>query len=174
VLHPLSVLDRRRSSRVIEYGRRVDLFASPQVVWSVLEDLEYWAGSSPWLACLTVDDPGLRAGATVRATITTPLPFQVRFRLDLEEWVPTRLVVAGVHGDLEGQARLALNPEGNHTCVDLSWRVEMTSPPMRAMARVAHPLLRWGHDMVVQAAIGALTARVSALQGPLDLGPALR
>jgi hypothetical protein len=41
----------------------------------------------------------------------------------------------------------------------------MTQRPVRAMARVAHPVLRRGHDTVVQAAIRALTARVLELDG---------
>ena len=97
-----------RSSHVIEYGRRFTLLASPEVVWSVLEDVDYFGTCSHWLESLTVDDPGLRAGAVVHGTIATPLPFQVRIRLKLEEWVPCRSIVAAVHGDLEGEGDVLL------------------------------------------------------------------
>ena len=36
----------------------------------------------------------------------------------------------------------------------------MTSSPMRVMARVAHPLLRRGHDLVVQTTMDKVAARV--------------
>ena len=59
-----------------------------------------------------------------------------------------------------GTARLALDPADEGTSADLGWTVELASRPMRAMAHVGHPLLRWGHDLVVQAAMGALAARL--------------
>jgi hypothetical protein len=58
-----------------------------------------------------------------------------------------------VHGDLEGPARLVLGAVDSGTVAEVSWTVEMTQRTMRLAARVAHPLLRWGHDRVVEATI---------------------
>jgi hypothetical protein len=38
------------------------------------------------------------------------------------------------------------------TRASVSWQLEMTQPRMRAAARVVRPILRWGHDRVVDAA----------------------
>jgi carbon monoxide dehydrogenase subunit G len=160
VLNPLRSLERGRSWHTIDYSHHFLLDASPSVAWSVLEDIDLLGGCSPWLQELTVDDPGMRDGATLHAIIATPLPFQVKIRLDLEEWVPFRLIVAAVNGDLKGKARLGLSPVGEISRVDLDWTVEIVSPPIRRMSHVAYPLLRWGHDRVIQSAIERLAARL--------------
>jgi len=65
-----------------------------------------------------------------------------------------------IHGDLEGRARLKLSPqppprqdEGLGTVVSVGWTIEMMQRPMRLAARVGYPLLRWGHDRVVDATV---------------------
>lgn len=37
--------------------------------------------------------------------------------------------------------------------------LEMRSPPLRAAARVAYPLMRWGHDRVVDMAVAGFRQR---------------
>jgi hypothetical protein len=66
---------------------------------------------------------------------------------------PPRSIDAVVEGDLVGQARLVLEPEGDGTRASVVWTIEMLQRPMRAAARVAHPVLRWGHDRVVDATV---------------------
>jgi carbon monoxide dehydrogenase subunit G len=165
VLNPLRAVDLGGSWHSIDYSHQFSILSTPPVVWSVLEDVGFLSECSPWLAALTVDDPGLRAGAIVKGMITTPLPFQVNISLDVEEWSPCSLMAAAVHGDLEGDARLGLTAADEGTCLDLDWTVEIASAPIRTMARVAHPLLRWGHDRVIQSAVERLAARVRAVQG---------
>src|SRR5262249_18575825 len=116
--------------------------------------------NSSWLATLTIDAPGLRAGSVLHGTITTPLPSPIRLRIALEQCIAPCLIVATVHGDLQGEARLSLLACGQWTRAELRWSVEVMQRPMRAMARVAHPLVRRGHDTVVQAGMRALTSRV--------------
>jgi hypothetical protein len=109
---------------------------------------------------LTIEAPGLRDGSVLHGTITPPLPFRIQLTIDFEQCVFPCLIVATVHGDLEGEARLSLMADGHRTRAELRWTIEMMQRPLRALARVAHPVLRRGHDTVVQAAIRALTARV--------------
>ena len=66
---------------------------------------------------------------------------------------PARRVDATVHGDLEGEARLVFTPSATGTIAEVSWTIEMMQRPMRLAARVAGPLLRWGHDRVVEATV---------------------
>jgi carbon monoxide dehydrogenase subunit G len=151
----------RRSCYVIEYAGGFLVSAPAEVVWSVLEDVEYFDRCSPWLESLTIEASGLRDGSVLRGTIITPLPYRIRLTINFERCVPPCLIVASVHGDLEGEARLLLIPDGQTTRAELRWAIEMRPRPMRAMARVAHPVLRRGHDTVVQSAVRALTARAA-------------
>jgi hypothetical protein len=77
----------------------------------------------------------------------------MRLRVDLEECERPVVLGGAVHGDLEGTARLVFEPRPSGTEVSASWTIEMMQRPMRLAARVAHPLLRWGHDRVVDATV---------------------
>jgi hypothetical protein len=77
----------------------------------------------------------------------------MRIRVDLEECVRPATIDAAVHGNLEGRAHMAFEPDGPGTLVTAAWTIEMIQLPMRLAARFAHPLLRWGHDQVVAATV---------------------
>jgi hypothetical protein len=81
------------------------------------------------------------------------LPYRMRLTVLLSECVRPSLVRAEVHGDLEGEAGLALEAEGEGTRATAAWTIEMMQPPMRVAARLAHPVLSWGHDRVVEATV---------------------
>jgi carbon monoxide dehydrogenase subunit G len=155
----------RPSCYVIDFAGGFLVSAPAEVVWSVLEDVKYFDRSSPWLENLIIEAPGLRDGSVLQGTITTPLPYRIRLTINFEQCVPPCLIVATVHGDLAGEARLSLIADGQRTRAELRWTIEMMQRPMRAVARLAHPALRRGHDTVVQAAIRALTARAVELDG---------
>ena len=36
---------------------------------------------------------------------------------------------------------------------DVAWSLRMHSAPLRAAAHVAYPLMRWGHDRIVDMAV---------------------
>jgi hypothetical protein len=46
-----------------------------------------------------------------------------------------------------------LEPAGGGTVVSVAWTIEMMQRPMRLAALVAAPLLRWGHDRVVETTV---------------------
>jgi carbon monoxide dehydrogenase subunit G len=150
---------------VIDYSAVFPVAAPPQVVWSVLEDIGYLERCSTWLQKLVIDSPGLREGSVIQGVVATPLTYRIQVTINLEQCVRPRLIVATVHGDLEGEARLSLTPDQRRTRAEVRWTVEMLQRPMRVMARVAHPVLRRGHDTVVQAAIRVLASRVLELDG---------
>ena len=51
-------------------------------------------------------------------------------------------------------------PGGHGTTASVGWSLEMRQLPMRVAARVAYPLLRWGHDRVVEATVRAFRAQL--------------
>ena len=92
------------------------------------------------------------------AGIENALPLPQRLPADLLARRPDILaaharISAAVHGDLEGAAQLTFDGDEARTRAHASWRIEMMQRPMRVAARFAYPLLRWGHDRVVDATV---------------------
>jgi hypothetical protein len=58
-----------------------------------------------------------------------------------------------VRGDLQGAAQLTFDGGNTETRAHAVWTIEMMQRPMRVAARLAKPLLRWGHDRVVDATV---------------------
>jgi hypothetical protein len=54
---------------------------------------------------------------------------------------------------------LRLEDVDDGTRVAVAWSLEMRSAPLRVAARVAYPLLRWGHDRVVDMAVSGFQRR---------------
>ncbi len=69
---------------------------------------------------------------------------------------------AAIHGDLEGRAHVAFEPDGSGTLATAAWPIEMTQLPMRVAAGFTHPLLRWGHDRVVDATVAGFRRQLEA------------
>jgi carbon monoxide dehydrogenase subunit G len=147
---------------VIEFCGRFRFAVPPAVVWAALErtnDFERWWG---WLGEFHVDGPGLEAGSILVGTVSPPLPYRMRVEVVLEECVRPESITAAVHGDLEGHAHLTLASEGGGTLATAEWTIEMMQRTMRLADRVAHPLLQWGHDRVVDATVAGFRRTIEA------------
>lgn len=155
-----------RASSVIDYRGRFAFDVSPQEIWSSIEHAERFETWWAWLAEFRLEGPGLVAGAVLHGVVSPPVPYTMRIRVVIDRCVPGREIDATVHGDLEGLARLVLEPTntgtGTGTSAEVSWTVEMTQRPMRVAGRVAHPLLRWGHDRVVEATVAGMRRHLGA------------
>jgi hypothetical protein len=147
-------------SCVIDYRGAFRFDAPPDVVWTTIErtnEFERWWG---WLGDFRLDGPGLQTGAVLLGVVSPPLPYRMRLRVELDDCVRPSRIEATVHGDLEGRAHLGLEPDRDGTLATASWTIEMMQRPMRAAARVAAPLLRWGHDRVVDATVSGFRRRL--------------
>jgi hypothetical protein len=141
------------SPYVIDYRGRFTFPVRREQVWSAIGQVECFETWWGWLRGLTVEGPVLQAGSVLSGVVAPPLPYRMGIRVDLVDCVPYQRIEARVHGDLEGSARLFLEDEGDSTSADAAWTLEMMQRPMRVAARVAAPLLRWGHDRVVEATV---------------------
>lgn len=150
---------------VIDYRQRFRLEAPPAVVWEALSEprrFESWWG---WLGEFTIDGGGLVDGAVLSGLVSPPVPYRMRVTVLLENCVAPTRIDAVVHGDLEGTAVLRLDPDGGATSAEVAWRIEMMQRPMRLAARVAGPLLRWGHDRVVDMTVAGFRRHLRSLAG---------
>lgn len=141
------------SPYVIDYRGTFDFDLPPEAMWDALEHSERFEGWWGWLREFRLDGGGLQAGSELRGLVSPPVPYQIRVRVVLDRCTRPERIDATVGGDLEGTAHLVLAPLGAGSRADVSWTVEMKQRPMRIAARVAAPLLRWGHDRVVEATV---------------------
>ena len=139
------------SPYVIASHRAFAFPAPAERVWAAISQLDCFTAWWSWLRDFRVEGQGLERGTVLRGTIVPPLPYRLRLHVVLDECVPVRHILASVHGDLEGVGLIALEDEGDETRAIASWTLEMMQQPMRVAARFAHPLLRWGHDRIVEA-----------------------
>ena len=143
----------RSSPYVIEYRGRFAFERSPETVWASIEHTENFEAWWPWLRQFRLEGTRLEDGAVLHGVVSPPVPYQMRVSVVFEHCTRGRAVEASVHGDLEGAATLGLAPRPPGTEAEVWWAVEMMQRPMRLAARVAHPVLRWGHDRVVEATL---------------------
>ena len=134
----------------------------PETVWAAIERTDEFAAWWGWLGDFYFDGPGLQRGSAMVGVVSPPLPYRMRIRVDLEECVRPQMIDAAVHGDLEGHAHLTFAPERVGTVATATWTIEMMQLPMRSVARVAHPLLRWGHDRVVDATVAGFRRQIES------------
>jgi len=147
---------------MIDY-RGVHRFAvPPERVWQAIERTDEFAAWWGWLGDFHLEGDGLQSGSTMVGVVNPPLPYHIHIRVDLEECVRPEMIDAAVHGDLEGRAHLVFAPEPVGTLATATWTIEMMQAPMRSVARFAHPLLRWGHDRVVDATVSSFRRQVEA------------
>lgn len=147
---------------IIDYRGTFRFAVAPEALWETIErtgEFERWWG---WLGDFRLDGPGLEAGSVLVGVVSPQLPYHMRIRVELEDCVRPSLIDAAVHGDLEGRGRLELAPDGECTVVSVAWTIEMMQRPMRAAARFAYPLLRFGHDRVVDATVHGLRRELAA------------
>jgi hypothetical protein len=95
--------------------------------------------------------------------VQPPLPYALRFTLSLDQVVPGRLAVARIAGEIEGDARLEIDPtpQGDACNVRLVSHLSPVNGMLRAIARLARPMAQFGHDWVLDT--GARQFRARAL-----------
>jgi uncharacterized protein YndB with AHSA1/START domain len=150
---------------VIDYRRSFDFDVTPDELWDAISDprrFETWWG---WLGQLRVDGDGLSDGTILTGTVSPPVPYRMVVRVRLERCERPVHIDAAVDGDLRGSARLHLEPTAVGTSAEVAWRIEMMQRPMRMAARVAAPLLRWGHDRVVDMTVHGFRRHLRAQAG---------
>jgi hypothetical protein len=142
----------------IEYDRTFTFPVPVTQLWATMVQVDRFPSWWSWLHEFSVEGNGLEHGTVLHGIVAPPPPLPYRMRLDvvIDECIPQRRLTAFVHGDLEGAAKFVLDGDDAAARVHAMWTIEMMQRPMRLAARFAHPLLRWGHDRVVDATVDGL------------------
>lgn len=143
-----------RSDRLYRFA------VDPATLWAAMTDVGSYRRWWPWLARLDADD--FAAGARWGCVVQPPLPYTLRFTIRLDEVHAPFLAVATVDGDIVGTARLSVRSDGDGGSeARLESLLAPANPLLRAVARVARPVVRFGHDWVLDT--GAAQFRGAAL-----------
>ena len=127
--------------------RRFQFDVPPDRLWFALRRVPDYPDWWSWLD--EFDGRRLRAGAVWHCAVQPPLPYTVRFRVILDEVDEARRVVAHLDGDLSGTASLEISPSGTGSEVRLRADLEPARRWLSVVGGVASPLVRWGHDWVL-------------------------
>ena len=150
------------SPYVVECARAFPLGASPDEVWSLIAQTHRFPSWWGWLDEFEADRPGLEPGAVLRGVVLPPVPYRLRVEVVLEHCQRPHRIDGRVTGDLQGDAQLRLRPDDAGTLAEVEWTLEMRQAPMRVAARLARPLLLWGHDRVVEATVAGFRRQLGA------------
>jgi hypothetical protein len=150
------------SAYVIEYDRTFTFPVPVAQLWATLVQVDRFSSWWSWLHDFSLEGHGLEPGAVLHGVVVPPLPYRLRLDVVLDELVPARRLAAVVHGDLEGTAAITFEGDEAEARAHATWTVEMMQRPLRAASRIAHPLLRWGHDRVVDATVDAFRRHLVA------------
>lgn len=143
------------------FDRSFEFPIDPGAMWEMLDRTDQFPRWWRWLRAFDTDGvSGLTVGMQAHCVVRGPLPYTLRFTVGIEQAVPGRLVATHVTGDIEGPARLELEPTASGTSARLVWAVQVVDPALRATARTARPLMEWGHNFVVNRGVRAFRRQV--------------
>lgn len=127
--------------------RRYRFPVPPEELWAAFGRTGEYRAWWPWLRGL--EGAEFVEGATWRCEVQPPLPYSLRFDLTLEEVEAPRFVTASVSGDIAGHAAIDVTAAPGGSELRLVATLGPDSAMLRTIARVAHPLVRFGHDWVI-------------------------
>jgi len=122
----------------------------PATLWAHVSRVEHFQEWWPWLR--RFEGRALAADQRWGCTVQPPLPYQVRFTIDLHEVEAPVSARGSVSGDIEGWAQLRIGPHGEGSDVRLTAELAPSNGFLRLAGRLAPPIVRFGHDWVLDAA----------------------
>ena len=142
----------------IRSDRRYRFAVEPEALWDALARTDDYRRWWPWLRRL--DGARFEAGAEWTCEVQPPLPYSLRFGLRLEEVEAPRFVTATVHGDITGHAALDVHPVVGGSELRLVSTLAPASTVLRSIARLAPPIVRFGHDWVLDTGLRQFRRRL--------------
>lgn len=146
----------------VDYREAFWFPVGPNDLWETIERFDRFESWWAWLRDFGADTNGLVAGNVLHCTVVPPVPYRLRLIIRLETCQRPHVLEATIDGDLRGSAVIRLEPVNNGTRVAVAWSLYMMSTPLRVAGLVAYPLMRWGHDRVVEMAVVGIRRRALA------------
>lgn len=147
----------------VESDRSFHFDLPPPALWRAVSEVDSYPRWWPWLQ--RFDARRLAPGEVWDCAVKPPLPYLLRFRLHIGEVVPARRVTARADGDLVGDALLDIEPADRGSALRLRSTLAPDTRWLRHVAHLAGPVMRIGHDWVLDTG-----ARQFAAAGRSDTG----
>ena len=129
----------------------------PDGLWSALDSTGDYQRWWPWLRAFDAD--GLVTDGLWRCAVRPPLPYTLRFTIHLVEVDPPRRITARLSGDIAGVAQIEIAPSADGCAVRLTSTLAPSSRAFAVVATVARPIVRRGHDWVLDTGAAQFAAR---------------
>jgi hypothetical protein len=139
--------------------RTFDFGAARPVLWAAVADVAGYRRLWPWL--VGFDGARLAPGEVWACAVRPPVPYTLRFRITIDEVDPGRRVTATIGGDIRGRARLDLSDSRSGARVRLRSGLAPDTRWLAAVASLARPAVRLGHDWVLDTGARQFGERVS-------------
>ena len=125
--------------------------------WDALTRVDEYQRWWPWLR--RFDAGALAPGERWQARIRVPMPWSLRFTVDIEAVDAPERVVATLTGDIEGTATVTLEPRGAAATIRLRSDLAPRHRLLRWVNTLAPSVSRRLHDRVVDKAFRQFTRR---------------
>jgi hypothetical protein len=129
------------SDRLYEYP------VDPGDFWVAASRTDLYQSWWPWLE--RFEAGALADGQVWTCSVRPPLPYTVSFSLELHDVCPGARVQARASGDIEGDARIDIEPADSGCRVRLRSQLSPSSLFLKTAAVVARPLVGLGHSWVL-------------------------
>ncbi len=129
------------------YDRSFPMPVSAADLWAQLARTDDYVTWWPWLRNL--DGASLEPGAVAHCVVQAPLPYALRFAVEILDVASHERVVTQVSGDLVGPAELHVQPDADGCVARLTWELRLVDAVLRPLAVVARPAMAWAHDRVI-------------------------
>ncbi|MFZ0250330.1 MAG: SRPBCC family protein [Acidimicrobiales bacterium] len=136
---------------------RYDLPLPREDVWSLITDVASYRSWWPWLRGF--DAAGFAEGASWRCEVQPPVPYLVRFGVEIDHVEEAKLVRATVDGDVVGGATLMFDDADAGCVATLHSSLAPGNTALRLVSRFAAPIARFGHDWVLDSGARQFIAR---------------
>ena len=136
---------------------RYDLPLPRGEVWALISEVSRYRTWWPWLRVF--EAVALAEREQWRCEVQPPVPYPVRFRVEIEHVEAPVLVHATVSGDVVGEATLVLQEQATGCLATLRSSLAPGSTTLQVVSRFAGPIARFGHDWVLDSGARQFIAR---------------
>ncbi|HEY3957280.1 MAG TPA: hypothetical protein VGM53_28270 [Streptosporangiaceae bacterium] len=147
----------------IEYRKTFFFPLPPAELWTIMERFDLFEAWWVWLTDFRADQPTFTGGNVLRAVVAPPALRRLHVDARLRRCAKPALIEGEIEGDLSGPAALRLTESTGGTLVEATWSLTLRSPPLRAAAYVAGPLMRSGHDHLIDLAVSRFRSKALSL-----------
>ncbi|HEX4868133.1 MAG TPA: SRPBCC family protein [Acidimicrobiales bacterium] len=141
----------------VDTDRRYTFAVAPEDLWATVTQVDRYQEWWPWLR--RFDGTELVQDARWRCTVQPPLPYAVRFAVCLDQVDAPMAARATVSGDVVGHAHITIGPAAAGSEVHVRATLSPANGFLRVVSRVAGPVVRFGHDWVLDSAVRQFTSR---------------